>query len=109
MGRGCETGIRAWHLQKSTFQKFWASPNWRYSHVLILSTSEVPVWLKSLRLHKYTPMFQAMSYAEMMALNDSQLEQRQVTKGARRKILQSLEKLQERVSLLLQLETVRDW
>ncbi|KAI6188882.1 Protein Smaug [Aphelenchoides besseyi] len=65
---------------------------------------DVPLWLKSLRLHKYTRLFQEMPYDEMMALNDQRLEQRQVTKGARKKILQSLAKLKDRSQLIRQLE-----
>lgn len=41
-----------------------------------------------------------------MTLDEQQLEQKQVTKGARKKILQSVQKLKERVTLLKQLETV---
>jgi hypothetical protein len=51
-------------------------------------------------------MFQEMSYEEMMALTDQKLEDRQVTKGARRKILQSLLKLRDRSQLIRQLEKV---
>jgi hypothetical protein len=69
---------------------------------------EVPVWLKALRLHKYTQMFQQMTYSTMMSLDDHQLEHLQVTKGARKKIIQSLEKLRERVPLLKQLEKCID-
>uniref|UniRef100_A0A915D7Y8 SAM domain-containing protein n=1 Tax=Ditylenchus dipsaci TaxID=166011 RepID=A0A915D7Y8_9BILA len=69
---------------------------------------EVPSWLKGLRLHKYTQLFQQMSYVEMMGMDDQQLEHRQVTKGARKKILQSIQKLRERVSLLKQLEACID-
>lgn len=67
------------------------------------------MWLKSLRLHKYTRLFQEMSYDEMMALDDQKLEQRQVTKGARKKILQSLDKLRDRSQLIRQLEKVRSF
>ncbi|KAI6190439.1 Protein Smaug [Aphelenchoides bicaudatus] len=69
---------------------------------------DVPIWLKSLRLHKYTRMFQEMTYEEMMALTDQKLEQRQVTKGARKKILNSIEKLQDRSQLIRQLEKCID-
>ncbi|KAI6219007.1 Protein Smaug [Aphelenchoides fujianensis] len=69
---------------------------------------DVPLWLKGLRLHKYTPLFQNMTYEEMMSLNDQRLEQRQVTKGARKKILQSLLKLRDRSQLIRQLETCID-
>ena len=40
--------------------------------------SDVPIWLKTLRLHKYTPLLASMSYEQMMQLNDEQLEQLQV-------------------------------
>ena len=68
--------------------------------------SDVPIWLKTLRLHKYTTMFQDLTYDEMMNLNERQLEIRKVTKGARKKILQSLEKLRERVATLKSLDRV---
>ncbi|VDO28434.1 unnamed protein product [Haemonchus placei] len=55
--------------------------------------SYVPAWLKSLRLHKYTAMFAELSYEEMMKLDEAELERRNVTKGARTKILQSIRKL----------------
>lgn len=45
-------------------------------------------------------MFQDMSYDQMMELDEKKLEARKVTKGARKKILQSLEKLRDRVPSL---------
>ncbi|KAJ1347968.1 hypothetical protein KIN20_003165 [Parelaphostrongylus tenuis] len=59
---------------------------------------EVPAWLKSLRLHKYTAMFAELSYEQMMALDEAELEKRNVTKGARKKILQSIQKLRNRAA-----------
>ncbi|KAE9421590.1 hypothetical protein Angca_004722, partial [Angiostrongylus cantonensis] len=59
---------------------------------------DVPAWLKSLRLHKYTAMFAELSYEQMMALNEAELEKRNVTKGARTKILQSIQKLRTRAA-----------
>lgn len=35
---------------------------------------DVPAWLKSLRLHKYAALFSQMTYEEMMALTECQLE-----------------------------------
>ncbi|VDM59030.1 unnamed protein product, partial [Angiostrongylus costaricensis] len=58
----------------------------------------VPAWLKSLRLHKYTAMFAELSYEQMMALDEAELERRNVTKGARTKILQSIQKLRNRAA-----------
>uniref|UniRef100_A0AC35TNR9 SAM domain-containing protein n=1 Tax=Rhabditophanes sp. KR3021 TaxID=114890 RepID=A0AC35TNR9_9BILA len=65
---------------------------------------EIPVWLKSLRLHKYNALFLKMTYEEMIGLNDAKLEENGVTKGARRKILQSIANLSERSSILQQQE-----
>ncbi|XP_071786215.1 protein Smaug homolog 1-like [Asterias amurensis] len=65
---------------------------------------DVPSWLKSLRLHKYSGLFQQMSYDEMMLLNEYQLESMNVTKGARHKIVLSIQKLKERQQMLLSLE-----
>ena len=35
---------------------------------------DVPSWLKSLRLHKYTSLFQQLTYDQMMALNERVLD-----------------------------------
>ncbi|CAJ0957168.1 unnamed protein product, partial [Mesorhabditis belari] len=65
-----------------------------------LGMRDVASWLKSLRLHKYTALFQEMAYDQMMSLDENTLEQRNVTKGARKKILQSIEKLIQRPAIL---------
>nr|XP_005986534.1 PREDICTED: protein Smaug homolog 1 isoform X2 [Latimeria chalumnae] len=65
---------------------------------------DVPTWLKSLRLHKYAALFSQMTYEEMMALTERQLEAQNVTKGARHKIVISIQKLKERQNLLKSLE-----
>ncbi|XP_043919585.1 protein Smaug homolog 2 [Protopterus annectens] len=65
---------------------------------------DVPTWLKSLRLHKYASLFSQMSYEEMMALTEVDLESQNVTKGARHKIALSIQKLRERQSVLKSLE-----
>ncbi|XP_035485218.1 protein Smaug homolog 1 isoform X2 [Scophthalmus maximus] len=66
--------------------------------------TNVPSWLKSLRLHKYAALFSTMTYDEMMSLNEDQLEAQKVTKGARHKIVISIQKLKERQNLLRSLE-----
>ncbi|XP_074146881.1 protein Smaug homolog 1 isoform X16 [Sminthopsis crassicaudata] len=68
------------------------------------SSTNVPAWLKSLRLHKYAALFSQMTYEEMMALTECQLEAQNVTKGARHKIVISIQKLKERQNLLKSLE-----
>lgn len=49
-----------------------------------------------------------MTYDEMMKLDEEKLEFLGVTKGARKKLVQSIEKLCERVPLLLKMEKVVD-
>ncbi|XP_072164712.1 protein Smaug homolog 1-like [Diadema setosum] len=65
---------------------------------------DVPAWLKSLRLHKYTSLFEKLDYKEMMMLTEKQLEEMDVTKGARNKIMLSIQKLKERQQVLRNLE-----
>ncbi|XP_043553636.1 protein Smaug homolog 1 isoform X4 [Chiloscyllium plagiosum] len=68
------------------------------------TTTNVPAWLKSLRLHKYAALFSQLTYEEMMALTEVQLEAQHVTKGARHKIVLSIQKLKERQNVLRSLE-----
>nr|CAG4637018.1 EOG090X06H8 [Ceriodaphnia reticulata]SVE72943.1 EOG090X06H8 [Ceriodaphnia reticulata] len=65
---------------------------------------DVPSWLKGLRLHKYAHLFSLLTYEEMLALTEEQLELQGVTKGARHKIALSILRLRERPTLLAQLE-----
>ena len=67
---------------------------------------DVPMWLKSLRLHKYAHIFHDLTYERMLALNDEYLETKGVTKGARNKIVLCIQKVKERKSTLTQLEKV---
>lgn len=64
---------------------------------------DVPVWLKNLRLHKYATLLLSKSYEELMNIDDDQLELWNVTKGARNKILVSVQKLRERPTELRRL------
>lgn len=65
---------------------------------------DVPSWLKSLRLHKYAHLFSQLTYEQMLSLNEEQLENQGVTKGARHKICLSISKLGERPGQLRQME-----
>jgi hypothetical protein len=50
--------------------------------------SDVPAWLRSLRLHKYQPIFEGSNWKEMVMLDDKALEDKGVSAlGARRKLL----------------------
>lgn len=50
-------------------------------------------WLKSLRLHKYSPLFRSLTYEEMLSIEEKFLIDMEITKGARNKILVSIKKL----------------
>ncbi|XP_071632652.1 protein Smaug homolog 1 [Temnothorax longispinosus] len=65
---------------------------------------DVQLWLKTLRLHKYSYLFATMSYEDMMQLTEDQLAEQGVTKGARHKLALSIAKLQQRYNTLLNLE-----
>lgn len=63
---------------------------------LFFNHIDIPSWLRSLRLHKYTPVFQSMTWKEMVHLSDEELEKRGVAAlGARRKMLKVFEKIKE--------------
>ncbi|XP_015262991.1 PREDICTED: protein Smaug homolog 1 isoform X2 [Gekko japonicus] len=95
-GLGCENG----HLPLYSSSSVPATIN-----TIGTSTgTNVPAWLKSLRLHKYAALFSQMTYDEMMTLTECQLEAQNVTKGARHKIVISIQKLKERQNLLKSLE-----
>ncbi|KAH9807886.1 hypothetical protein DFH28DRAFT_710935 [Melampsora americana] len=54
--------------------------------------SDIPAWLRGLRLHKYTPNFEGCTWQEMVLMSDSDLESRGVAAvGARRKMLRTFE------------------
>jgi hypothetical protein len=50
--------------------------------------ADVPNWLRSLRLHKYTPQFEGSNWKTMVLMDDADLEKKGVgAVGARRKLL----------------------
>ncbi|KAL1698171.1 hypothetical protein EV121DRAFT_168491, partial [Schizophyllum commune] len=54
--------------------------------------TDIPGWLKSLRLHKYTACFAHMPWQEMVMLTEEQLEAKGVTAlGARRRMMKMFE------------------
>ncbi|KAL8604800.1 hypothetical protein ACOMHN_028428 [Nucella lapillus] len=65
---------------------------------------EVPVWLKTLRLHKYSYLFRQMAYEDMLNITEEWLEAQKVTKGARHKIVLSIQKLRGRQKVLCDFE-----
>lgn len=65
----------------------------------------IVAWLKSLRLHKYSWVFNNLTYDQMLNLTEESLASIGITKGARHKLLLSIAKLKERSTLLTELET----
>ena len=52
--------------------------------------TDIREWLKSLRLHKYTKLILEYTYEEFLDLTDETLEKRNVTLGARGKIIKNI-------------------
>ncbi|KAK9763771.1 Flap-structured DNA-binding and RNA-binding protein [Basidiobolus ranarum] len=62
--------------------------------------NDIPAWLRSLRLHKYTPLFEGMKWQDIIQLSDEQLTQKGVAAlGARRKMLKVFEAIKEETGL----------
>lgn len=62
--------------------------------------NDVPGWLRSLRLHKYTPNFEGMTWREMVAMDESALEAKGVAAlGARRKMLKTFETVRHKMGI----------
>ncbi|CAH0561325.1 unnamed protein product [Brassicogethes aeneus] len=62
-------------------------------------------WLKSLRLHKYSWVFNNLTYEQILKLNEESLSSIGITKGARHKLLLNISKLKDRSTMLTELET----
>lgn len=57
-------------------------------------SQDVPNWLRSLRLHKYTDNLKDLSWQDLIELDDKALEERGVNAiGARRKMLKIFEQV----------------
>ena len=62
--------------------------------------NDVPGWLRSLRLHKYTPNFEGMGWREMVMLDEAALEAKGVAAlGARRKMLKTFEVVRRKLGI----------
>ncbi|KAG8214678.1 hypothetical protein J3R82DRAFT_9756 [Butyriboletus roseoflavus] len=62
--------------------------------------NDIPAWLRSLRLHKYTPNFEKMKWQDMVLLDDGGLEAKGVAAlGARRKMLKTFETVRKRMGI----------
>jgi len=62
--------------------------------------NDIPGWLRSLRLHKYTQCFEGLSWQEIVVLDDATLESKGVAAlGARRRLLRTFEHVRKRMEM----------
>ncbi|TFK63142.1 hypothetical protein BDN72DRAFT_803553 [Pluteus cervinus] len=62
--------------------------------------NDIPAWLRSLRLHKYTPNFEGMKWQDMVMMDEAQLEAKGVAAlGARRKMLKTFEVVRKKLGI----------
>ncbi|KAF7422332.1 hypothetical protein PC9H_010488 [Pleurotus ostreatus] len=61
---------------------------------------DVPGWLRTLRLHKYTPNFEGMKWRDMVVMDEAALEAKGVAAlGARRKMLKTFEIVRRKMGI----------
>lgn len=61
---------------------------------------DVPAWLRSLRLHKYTPNFEDVNWKDMVLMDEAALEAKGVAAlGARRKMLKTFEIVRKKMGI----------
>lgn len=62
--------------------------------------NDIPAWLRSLRLHKYTPNFEGMRWQDMVIMDEAALEAKGVAAlGARRKMLKTFENVRSKMGI----------
>lgn len=62
--------------------------------------NDIPAWLRSLRLHKYTSCLDGLTWQEMVVLDDAILEAKGVAAlGARRRLLRTFEHARKRMGM----------
>ncbi|KAI0076748.1 hypothetical protein K474DRAFT_1662620 [Panus rudis PR-1116 ss-1] len=61
---------------------------------------DIPAWLRSLRLHKYTPNFEGMDWRDIVVMDEAALEAKGVAAlGARRKMLKTFEIVRKKMGI----------
>ncbi|KAJ7497061.1 hypothetical protein FB451DRAFT_1209923 [Mycena latifolia] len=61
---------------------------------------DVPAWLRSLRLHKYTSSFEGMTWEEMVVLDEPTLEAKGIAAlGARRRLLKTFDNVKKKMGM----------
>lgn len=66
--------------------------------------SNIGQWLKSLRLHKYVWLFSNITYEQMLGISEEYLQNLNVTKGARHKLVVCIQRLKDRHTVMCKLE-----
>jgi hypothetical protein len=62
--------------------------------------TDIPGWLRSLRLHKYTPNFEGSKWQDMVMMDEAALEAKGVAAlGARRKMLKTFELVRKKMGM----------
>lgn len=62
--------------------------------------NDIPAWLRSLRLHKYTPNFEGAKWQDMVMMDEAALEAKGVSAlGARRKMLKTFEVVRKKMGI----------
>ena len=62
--------------------------------------ADIPAWLRSLRLHKYTPNFENCKWQDMVMMDEAALEAKGVAAlGARRKMLKTFEVVRKKMGI----------
>lgn len=65
-----------------------------------IGMANIPRWLKSLRLHKYTWVFENVSYETMLTFTEEYFKSLSITEGAARKLNLCIEKLKSRAEIM---------
>jgi hypothetical protein len=61
---------------------------------------DVPAWLRSLRLHKYTACFEGMTWEQMVVLDEPTLEAKGVAAlGARRRLVKTFDNVKDKMGM----------
>jgi hypothetical protein len=61
---------------------------------------DIPAWLRSLRLHKYTSCFDGLTWEQIVVLDDATLEAKGVAAlGARRRLLRTFDHVRKRMGM----------
>ncbi|KAI0224070.1 Flap-structured DNA-binding and RNA-binding protein, partial [Massospora cicadina] len=80
------------HLARSVRRTGWTSPSSKARRTHPPNRLDVPAWLRSLRLHKYTAVFEGMGWRDIIQLTDAELVNMGISAlGARRKMLKQFE------------------